>query len=428
MILALIVLSFLIGFACGALLILKKRPKAPKDIESSLKRAVIIPQALPPKPTETETMQKERATTMEKKILYEEELSLLFKMGRDIFTNVTYENIAKSIAESANKMINAQICTVLLQDRRSGMLVPFYSHGVKDEMVAAMRYRLGESISGWVALNNKMLVENDIDKSLWIKGQNKGEYFQKTLLSMPLSTKEKIIGVLNLSNKKSGEPFTEENTDFLIGLVTEASIALQNASLYDQLQESYLESISALAFALDARDANTKQHSENVTRYAVAIAEEMGLKHFQVEQIRKAGMLHDIGKIGIRDGVLLKPIRLSDTEYNDIKQHPLKGETIVNALPFLKEEAKLIKHHHEKYDGTGYPDGLIGQAIELGARILAVADSLDAMISDRVYRKALGVNFACQELKIQSGKQFDPEVVKAFLRLTEKNPAFFASK
>jgi len=218
-ILALIALSFLIGFACGALLILKRRPKAPADIESSLKRAVIIPQALPPKPTETETMQKERATTIEKKILYEEELSLLFKMGRDIFTNVTYENIAKSIAESANKMINAQICTVLLQDRRSGMLVPFYSHGVKDEMVAAMRYRLGESISGWVALNNKMLVENDIDKSLWIKGQNKGEYFQKTLLSMPLSTKEKIIGVLNLSNKKSGEPFTEENTDFFIAQV-----------------------------------------------------------------------------------------------------------------------------------------------------------------------------------------------------------------
>ncbi|MCX5705224.1 MAG: HD domain-containing protein [Candidatus Omnitrophica bacterium] len=428
MILALITLSFLIGFACGVLLILKKKPKAPTDIESSLKRAVIIPQALPPKPSETEIIQKERATTMEKKILYEEELSLIFKMGRDIFTNVTHENIAKSIAESANKMVNAQICTVLLQDRRSGILVPFYSHGVKEKIVAAMRYRLGESISGWVALNNKILVENNIEKSLWLKGQNKGEYFQNNLLSIPLSTKDHVVGVLNLSNKKSGEPFTEENIDFLKGLVTEASIALQNASLYEQLQESYLESISALAFALDARDAYTKQHSENVTRYAVAIAEEMNLKHFQVEQIRKAGMLHDIGKIGIRDGVLLKPIRLSDTEYNVIKQHALKGEAIVNALPFLKEEAKLIKHHHEKYDGTGYPDGLIGQAIELGARILAVADSLDAMISDRVYRKALGLNFACEELKIQSGKQFDPEVVNAFLRLTEKNPAFFASK
>jgi putative nucleotidyltransferase with HDIG domain len=424
----LIVLSFLIGFACGAILILKRRPKPPTDIESSLKNATIIPLAAPPKPTETEILQKERALTVEKKILYEEQLSLLFKMGQDIFTNVTYENIAKSIAESANKMINAQICTVLLQDKRSGMLVPFYSHGVKEEQICAMRYRPGESISGWVLLNNKLLVENNVEKSLWLKAQNKGECFLNTLLSIPLSTKEKVIGVLNLSNKRSGEPFTEENSGFLTGLVTEASIALQNASLYEQLQESYLESISALAFALDARDAYTKQHSENVTRYAVAIAGEMGLKHFQVEQIRKAGMLHDIGKIGIRDGVLLKPIRLSATEYDDIKQHSTKGEAIVNALPFLKEEAKLIKHHHEKYDGTGYPDRLAGAAIELGARILAVADALDAMISNRVYRKALGLDFAREELKNQSGKQFDPEVVNAFLRLAEKDPAFFASK
>jgi len=216
--------------------------------------------------------------------------------------------------------------------------------------------------------------------------------------------------------------------NFIKGLLTQASIALQNASLYEQLQESYLESISALAFALDARDAYTKQHSENVTNYAVAIAREMNLKHFQIEQIRRAGLLHDIGKIGIRDGVLLKPIRLSEDEFNDIKMHTLKGEAIVNALPFLKEEAKLIKHHHEKYDGTGYPDGIKGIAIELGARILAVADSIDAMISDRVYRKALGAEKAREELKKQSGKQFDPEVVNAFLRLAEKNPSLFASK
>jgi putative nucleotidyltransferase with HDIG domain len=291
-----------------------------------------------------------------------------------------------------------------------------------------MRFRRGESISGWVALNNKVLVDNDIEKSQWFKAQNKNEYFQHTVLSVPLSTKEKVVGVLSLSDKKSQEPFKDEEVDFIKGLVTEAAIALQNASLYEQLQESYLESISALAFALDARDAYTKQHSENVTKYAVAIAEEMNLKHFQVEQIRRAGMLHDIGKIGIRDGVLLKPIRLSDDEYNDIKRHTLKGEAIVNALPFLKEEAKLIKHHHEKYDGTGYPDGLGGIAIELGARILGVADTLDAMISDRVYRKAPGMEKACEEIKRQSGKQFDPEVVNAFLRLVEKNPGLFSSK
>lgn len=428
MVIALIALSFIFGFTAGAFAILKMKAKVPADIESSLKKAVFIPGAAPSKPTETEILQKERAATIEKKILYEEELTLLFKMGQDIFTNVTYENIAKSIAESANKMINAQICTVLLEDRRSGRLVPFYSHGVKEELIGAMRFKKGESISGWVVLNNKLLVENDIGKSRWFSAQNKGEYFVKTLLSIPLSTKEKVIGVLNLSNKKSGGLFTDEEVNFIKGLLTQASIALQNASLYEQLQESYLESISALAFALDARDAYTKQHSENVTKYAVAIAQEMNLKHFQIEQIRRAGLLHDIGKIGIRDGVLLKPIRLSEDEFNDIKMHSLKGEAIVNALPFLKEEAKLIRHHHEKYDGTGYPDGIKGIAIELGARILAVADSIDAMISDRVYRKALGAEKACEELKKQTGKQFDPEVINAFLRLAEKDPSLFASK
>jgi putative nucleotidyltransferase with HDIG domain len=428
MMILLILVAFVAGFTSGAILILKKKPKIPLNIDDSLKNAVIIPAPTPPKLTETEVLQKERAATVEKKILYEEELSLLFKMGKDIFSNVTYENIAKSIAESANKMINAKICTVFLEDRRTNELVPFYSHGVRDELIAAMRFRRGESISGWVALNNKVLVDNDIEKSQWFKAQNKNEYFQHTVLSVPLSTKEKVVGVLSLSDKKSQEPFKDEEVDFIKGLVTEAAIALQNASLYEQLQESYLESISALAFALDARDAYTKQHSENVTKYAVAIAEEMNLKHFQVEQIRRAGMLHDIGKIGIRDGVLLKPIRLSDDEYNDIKRHTLKGEAIVNALPFLKEEAKLIKHHHEKYDGTGYPDGLGGIAIELGARILGVADTLDAMISDRVYRKAPGMEKACEEIKRQSGKQFDPEVVNAFLRLVEKNPGLFSSK
>ena len=423
-----IIASFGIGFAAGAFALFKIKSRVPKDIDSSLKSAVLIPAPLPPKPTETEVLQKERASTIEKKILYEEELSLLFKMGQDIFTNVTYENIAKSIAESANKMINAKICTVLLEDKRSGLLIPFYTHGVREELVAAMRFKKGESISGWIVINNESLMENDIEKSHWFRAQNKGEYFVHTLLSIPLSTKEKVIGVLNLSDKESAEAFTEDEAKFLKGLVTEAAIALQNASLYEQLQESYLESISALAFALDARDANTKQHSENVTKYAVAIAQELSLKHFQVEQIRRAGLLHDIGKIGIRDGVLLKPIRLSDEEYNDIKRHTLKGETIINALPFLKEEARLIRHHHEHFDGTGYPDKIKGTTIELGSRILAVADSLDAMVSDRVYRKALGTEVALEELKKHSGKQFDPEVINAVFRLVEKNPEFLRSK
>lgn len=417
-----VILSFLLGFGVGALVFFKKKPEIPQDIETSLKQAKItLAQPLPP-PTESESMQRMRADTIEKKILYEEELSLLFKMGQEMFSSISFENIARSVAEIANKIINAEILTLLLEDKTNGELVHIYSQGVKSELVDKLRFKKGESISGWVSLNNQMLVKNNIENDTWFKSQNKGEYFLDSLVSIPLSTKERVIGVLNLSNKKSREPFADDEIEFLKGLTTEASIALQNASLYEQIQDSYLRTISALAFALDARDSYTREHSENVTKYALAIAQELNLKPSELEQIRRAGLLHDIGKIGIRDGVLLKPSKLSEEEYNDIKRHPAKGEAIVSALPFLREEAKMIRHHHERFDGKGYPDGISGLAIEKGARILAVADSFDAMVESRVYRQALGIETACDELKNNRGKQFDPEIVDALLRALEKNP------
>lgn len=419
-----VILSLGLGFGVGALVFFKKKPEIeiPQDIETSLKHAKITPaQPLPP-PTESESMQRMRADTIEKKILYEEELSLMFKMGQEMFSNISFENIARSIAESANKIINAEIATILLEDKSSGYLIPIYSQGVNPELIDKMRIKKGEGVSGWVALNNQVIVKNDIEHDPWFQKQKAGEYFVNSLISIPLSTEERVIGVLNLSNKKSREPFADDEIEFLKGLTTEASIALQNASLYEQIQDSYLRTISALAFALDARDSYTREHSENVTRYALAIAQEMCLRPSEIEHIRRAGLLHDIGKIGIRDGVLLKPSKLSDDEYNDIKRHPAKGEAIVSALPFLKEEAQMIRHHHERFDGKGYPDGISGLAIEKGARILAVADSFDAMVENRVYRQALGIETACDELKNNSGKQFDPEIVDALLRALEKNP------
>ncbi len=422
-----VILSFILGAALGAFVIFKQKAKIPKDIETSLKQAIDIPPPLPPKFTEAEISQKSRADTMEKRLLYEQQLSLIFKMGQEMFSSVNIENIAKVIAENANKIINAEICTFLLEDKTTGYFVPVYSLGVKPDLIDKMRFKRGESISGWVALNNEVLVKNNIEQDAWIREQNKGEYFVNSLISIPLAIKEQVVGVLNLSNKKTRQPFTDEEAAFLKGLTTEASFAIQNVRLYEQIQESYLRTISALAFALDARDAYTREHSENVTKYAVAIAQEMNLRPSEIERIRRAGLLHDIGKIGIRDGVLLKPGKLTEEEYTDIKAHPAKGEAIVSALPFLKEEAKLIRHHHERYDGKGYPDGISGTAIEKGARILAVADSFDAMRENRVYRKALELNLVCDELKKNSGKQFDPEVTEALLRILEKNPGFLSS-
>jgi len=417
-----LILSFALGVGIGFFLAHKKKAKVSEYASAEttpLKPAPVIPsQHLP----DSELSKQVRTDLMEKNILYEEQLSLIFRMGQEMFSSLSIENIAKIISEDANKVINAEICTFLLLDKATGYFTPIYSRGIKPEFLEKMHFKKGESISGWVAANNEILLKNDIEENAWFREQNKGEYFVNSLLSIPLSIKGEVTGVLNLSNKKSGQPFTDEEVAFLKGLTIEASIALQNINLYEQVQDNYLRTITALAFALDARDSYTKEHSENVTKYAVAIAKEMRLGPSQIEHIRRAGLLHDIGKIGIRDGVLLKAAKLTDQEYNDIKLHPAKGEAIVNALPFLKEEAKLIRHHHERYDGSGYPDGLKAEEIEQGARILAVADSFDAMYENRIYRQALGLEVTCEELKKNKGKQFDPEVVDALIKILEKNP------
>ncbi|MFH2137011.1 MAG: HD domain-containing phosphohydrolase [Candidatus Omnitrophota bacterium] len=181
------------------------------------------------------------------------------------------------------------------------------------------------------------------------------------------------------------------------------------------------ETIKALAMALDARDHYTHGHSQQVTDYSVAIATEMDLSLEDIERIRDAGLLHDIGKIGIADAVLLKPGRLTDEEYAQIRKHPEIGKKILSPVRSLTDKIPLIYHHHERYDGGGYPDGLKGENIPLGARILAVADSYQAMTSDRPYRKALPMEVAISELNKGRDKQFDTKIVDIFIEVLKKN-------
>ncbi len=186
----------------------------------------------------------------------------------------------------------------------------------------------------------------------------------------------------------------------------------------DNLQ--LFDTIKVLALALDARDHYTHGHSQQVTEYAVDIAREMGLSFKEIDIIRDAGVLHDIGKIGIPDAILLKPGRLTEEEYAEIKKHPVIGKKILEPVNCLADKIPLIYHHHERIDGKGYPEGLEGDNIPLGARILAVADAYQAMTSDRPYRKALPSLIAIEELKRYKGRQFDPDIVDAFLRVLKR--------
>jgi putative nucleotidyltransferase with HDIG domain len=195
------------------------------------------------------------------------------------------------------------------------------------------------------------------------------------------------------------------------------ALNVENMALYDNLKENLLATLGALVNAIEARDSYTQQHSERVTQFAIAIAQALGHSRENLRKIESAGLLHDIGKIGIDDSILKKPGKLTKEEFERIKAHPLIGVNIVLSLGLESDELSIIRNHHERWDGRGYPDGLRQQEIPLLARILAVADAFDAMNSSRAYRQALPFPVCLRELRENSGSQFDPQVVEAALSI-----------
>jgi putative nucleotidyltransferase with HDIG domain len=239
----------------------------------------------------------------------------------------------------------------------------------------------------------------------------------KSSLILPLAVNGTKIGIALLHEMRNWErwPFSQQKIDLCLALSNQMSVYINNARLYENIHQLFLDTIKALGTAVDQRDPYTSDHSNKVTRYAVLIARQMELPDEVIDNIRNAGLLHDIGKIGISDQILLKPGKLTPQEFEIIKTHPARAVKILNSIKQLKGIISIIAHHHEHYDGSGYSDQLKGEQIPLGARILAVADAYDAMTSDRVYRRAMPKQKALMELKQLAGKQFDPQVVHAFL-------------
>jgi response regulator RpfG family c-di-GMP phosphodiesterase len=187
--------------------------------------------------------------------------------------------------------------------------------------------------------------------------------------------------------------------------------------LYDDLQDSYESTLQALVTALDFRDNETQGHSYRVVEYAVLVAERLGVEDEELTWIRRGAILHDVGKIGIPDSVLRKPGKLDEEEWAEMCKHPEMGYRMLERIRFLEPALDIVLCHQERFDGSGYPRGLKGEQIPLGARIFAVVDTFDAMTSDRPYRAALSIDAACEEIREWSGRQFDPRVVEAFLSI-----------
>jgi len=235
----------------------------------------------------------------------------------------------------------------------------------------------------------------------------------RSLLAVPLMGPEGARGVLLLGDRSPGR-FRSEETFTIEKIASQMAVAMENARLYSDMRQLFFSTIASLANAIDAKSPWTKGHSERVMRVAAGIAREMGLSDDEVERVRLGGLLHDIGKIGIMEALLEKPQELDDDEFPPIRLHPEKGVAILEPIGQLAPILPAILHHHEFYDGSGYPDGLAGSEIPLEARIVAVADSFDAMVADRPYRKGFSIAEAVGELVRCSGKQFDPEIVDCF--------------
>jgi len=198
----------------------------------------------------------------------------------------------------------------------------------------------------------------------------------------------------------------------------QSSIIIEYARLYQDVQKHSMDTLRALSLVIETRDPFTKGHSDTVAKYAVAIGKELNISKEDIKTLEIAALLHDIGKIGIKESILLKTEKeLSIDEHREIRNHPFLGAQILKPLGFLKDVIPIIYHHHERYDGKGYLDGLAGEEIPFLSRILAVADSFDAITSTRAFRESMLEDEAIDELKEQSGKQFDPKVVEAFLKI-----------
>jgi putative nucleotidyltransferase with HDIG domain len=248
------------------------------------------------------------------------------------------------------------------------------------------------------------------------------------IMGIPLKIRENILGVLLLVIKNSEVCFQEKDLYFMNFIAEKASYVIENLALYENIFQNLFSTLYAFVETIEARDSYTKQHSIRVSRYAISIAKAMGCSQEEQDALNVAGSLHDIGKIGIPDNILLKPGRLSDEEYEIIKKHPVIANNIIGHFDMWADELKIIRHHHERFDGYGYPDGLKGEEIPFLSRILSIADVYDALITDRSYRKKMSDDQAISIIRESSGTQFDPEIADFFLDLHGRGKNMFQRK
>lgn len=349
----------------------------------------------------------------------EKQLAILLEFGKVINKTKSLDDVLESMARFARDILQADRCSIFIYDKNKDELWSKVAHEVHPIRISAKK-----GVAGYAALSkdtqivvdayNDYRFNPDVDKATG--------YLTHTILSVPLlDNQENTIGVFQALNKKVGI-FTNVDAELLLLISNYAASAIENAILYDRLRDTQTKIINKLASAAEFKDQETSKHTKRVGLYSALLAEKYGLSHDDITKIELAAPMHDAGKIGIADKILLKPNKLSDEEFELMKTHTQLGHDLLfdEENEYLKSAALIALEHHEKWDGSGYPHGKKGEEISIFGRIVAIADVFDALISVRPYKAPWSFEKAYAFIKNNRGTHFDPTLIDLFTENIEK--------
>jgi len=385
----------------------------------------------PPKREVMQAFSWQAAAALENSRLYEAqrqrtaELEALFDLSSQLRSANTTEDLYPILVHHAVDLLRADHGALTLLSPDGKTFTHVYTIGVPSETPGATFAASGSLPSRVVQAGTPYLADDFAEEtqSGQLGASREAYRVLGPLAVAALRSEREVIGTIAVGRARDGQrqPFTDADVRLLKGLAEIGGTAIHRSRLHQTLEESYIHMVLTLARAMDARDVYTGGHSERLARWAEAVARRLGCRGEETQDIRWGALLHDIGKIGVPDSVLRKPGPLTDAEWAVMQRHPVTGEEILRPVERMQRVATLIRHHHEKWDGTGYPDRLREEAIPLGARILTIVDAYSAITDERPYKPARSHEEAVAELRRCAGTQFDPRVVEAFCQALERD-------
>lgn len=360
------------------------------------------------------------------------EITELFNISETITSILEERALLEFILTAALERVNAARGSLMVTTGDGRSLEVAVSVGVPEEGIKTI-VEVGTGISGWVAKHGQALLVEDICRNPGLAEISR-RLRDPSFISVPLERKQpphhdgfstsgeapRVLGVLNVNEKRGNGQFTESDLKMLSIVANHAAAALENVRLIKSVENAHLSTLQSIALIIEAKDSYTHGHSQRVRNYAVWVAQRMGMSEQDIEKLRLVAPLHDVGKVGVKDGILNKCGPPTDEEWIEIKRHPMVGyEVLLPVRLFSNEHLQVVRGHHERMDGSGYPDGAKGDQISPITRVLSVADAYDAMSGTRAYRSALSVPQIIEQIKRFSGSQFDPKVANVFIEVIE---------